>query len=162
MIWNILQQYEHQRCRVIRCCVLKKNGPVALRKQNGAQKPKVQSSFTAKLLFNNNILGCTCLVLYTYDIWFVWRDRWMVWLGRVEAWTAEEVNHWNYDKQGIHYAVYIQCEQTHNLLMHDFVCRPNTMYTNEATSGHCCHSQACWRQHSFGKKCSPDILSVAP
>lgn len=99
MIWNILQEYAHQRCRVIRCCVLKRNGPVALRKQNGAQKPKVQSSFTAKLLCNNNILGCICLVLYKYDIWFVWRDRWMVWLGRVEAWRAEEVNHWNYEKQ---------------------------------------------------------------
>lgn len=111
------------------------------------RSPKWQLLFCCKLsLQQQHFILCMSCFLQVRNL-VLWRDRWMVWLSRAEAWRAEEVNHWNYEKQGPHYAVFIWCEQTHSLLMYAFNCKPSTMYINEVTLGPFCHPQTCWWHH---------------
>lgn len=116
------------------------------------RSPKWQLLFCCKpSLQQQHFILCMSCFLQVRNL-VLWRDRWMVWLSRAEAWRAEEVNHWNYEKKGPHYAIFIWCEQTHSPLMYAFNCKPSTMYINEVTLGPFCHPQTCWWHHSSGKE----------
>lgn len=116
------------------------------------RSPKCQLLFCCKPSLQQQHFRLSMSCFLQVQNLVLWRDRWMVWLSRAEAWRADEVNHWNYEKQGPHYAIFIWCEQTHSLLMYAFNCKPSTTYINEVTLGPFCHPQTCWWHHSSGKE----------